>query len=118
MAEKKRQLRLGVFQRANTHHIAAWRHPGARADLADGVALRENAESTEAISRSGRADGFNIMPPYLPGGLDDFITLVLPEPRRRGLFRTDDEGHSLRENLGLARPENQFAVTRGVALRA
>jgi FMN-dependent oxidoreductase (nitrilotriacetate monooxygenase family) len=50
------------------------------------------------------ADGFNIMPPYLPGGLDDFIELVVPELRRRGLFRTEYEGTTLRENLGLRRP--------------
>lgn len=50
------------------------------------------------------ADGFNIMPPTLPGGLTDFIELVLPELRRRGRFRTEYEGRTLRENLGLARP--------------
>ncbi len=55
----------------------------------------------------GGADGFNIMPPTLPGGLDDFVALVLPELRRRGLFRTEYEGKTLRENLGLARPPHQ-----------
>ncbi|XXZ21335.1 hypothetical protein WME92_44670 [Sorangium sp. So ce307] len=55
------------------------------------------------------ADGFNVMPPHLPGGLTDFITLVLPELRRRGIFRTEYEGRTLRENLGLPRPENRFA---------
>jgi FMN-dependent oxidoreductase (nitrilotriacetate monooxygenase family) len=53
------------------------------------------------------ADGFNIMPPYLPGGLDEFVDLVIPELQRRGLFRTEYEGQTLRENLGLPRPENQ-----------
>jgi FMN-dependent oxidoreductase (nitrilotriacetate monooxygenase family) len=47
------------------------------------------------------ADGFNIMPPTVPGGLDDFIELVIPELRRRGLFRSEYEGRTLRENLGL-----------------
>ncbi|MBO9537039.1 LLM class flavin-dependent oxidoreductase [Herbaspirillum sp.] len=56
----------------------------------------------------GGADGFNIMPPTLPGGLDDFIALVLPELRRRGLFRTEYEGATLRENLGLARPPHRI----------
>ena len=50
-------------------------------------------------------DGFNIMPPYIPGALDDFCTLVVPELQRRGLFRTEYEGRTLRENLGLPRPE-------------
>ena len=54
------------------------------------------------------ADGFNIMPPYLPGGLDDFVDLVIPELQHRGLFRTEYEGKTLRENLGLPRPVNQF----------
>ena len=57
---------------------------------------------------NGGSDGFNIMPPYLPGGLDEFVDLVIPELQRRGLFRTEYEGRTLRENLGLPRPENQF----------
>lgn len=53
-------------------------------------------------------DGFNVMFPYLPGGLDDFINLVVPELQRRGLFRREYEGTTLRENLGLPRPQNRF----------
>jgi hypothetical protein len=49
------------------------------------------------------------MPPFLPGGLDDFVELVLPELRRRGLFRTEYEGRTLREHLGLARPASRYA---------
>jgi N-acetyl-S-(2-succino)cysteine monooxygenase len=56
------------------------------------------------------ADGFNLMPPYLPGGLDEFVDLVLPILRQRGLFRTEYEGRTLRENLGLLRPVNQFST--------
>ncbi|KYC38935.1 nitrilotriacetate monooxygenase [Scytonema hofmannii PCC 7110] len=59
---------------------------------------------------NGGADGFNIMPPYLPGGLDDFVDLVIPELQHRGLFRTEYEGRTLRENLGLPRPVNQFTT--------
>ncbi|MFS2005227.1 LLM class flavin-dependent oxidoreductase [Duganella sp. CT11-25] len=47
------------------------------------------------------ADGFNFMAPSLPGGLDDFLTLVVPELQRRGLFRTAYQGSTLREHLGL-----------------
>jgi FMN-dependent oxidoreductase (nitrilotriacetate monooxygenase family) len=50
------------------------------------------------------ADGFNIMPPYLPDGLNDFVEYVVPILRQRGLFRSEYEGRTLRENLGLARP--------------
>jgi FMN-dependent oxidoreductase (nitrilotriacetate monooxygenase family) len=60
------------------------------------------------------ADGFNIMPPYLPGGLDSFIELVIPVLQRRGLFRTEYEGTTLRENLGLKRPERSHRHRKAV----
>jgi alkanesulfonate monooxygenase len=60
-------------------------------------------------------DGFNVMFPYLPGGLDDFVDKVVPELQRRGLFRTEYEGTTLRENLGLPRPENRFFAARARA---
>lgn len=50
---------------------------------------------------AGVADGFNLMPPELPGSLEDFVGLVLPELQKRGLFRTEYEGDTLREHLGL-----------------
>ena len=53
-------------------------------------------------------DGFNVMFPYLPGGLDDFVDKVVPELQRRGMFRREYEGRTLRENLGLPRPRNRF----------
>ena len=53
-------------------------------------------------------DGFNVMFPYLPGGLDDFVDQVVPELQRRGLFRREYEGSTLRENLGLPRPPNRY----------
>jgi len=52
------------------------------------------------------ADGFNVVPPYLPSGFEDFTRLVVPELQRRGLFRKEYEGRTYRENLGLDRPEN------------
>ncbi|MFC7477579.1 LLM class flavin-dependent oxidoreductase [Dankookia sp. GCM10030260] len=53
-------------------------------------------------------DGFNVMFPYLPAGLDDFVDHVVPELQRRGIYRRAYEGATLRENLGLPRPANQF----------
>ena len=47
--------------------------------------------------------------PHLPAGLEDFATQVVPELQRRGLFRTEYQGRTLREHLGLARPANRFA---------
>ena len=61
------------------------------------------------------ADGFNLLPACMPGSLDDFVDLVVPELQRRGLFRTEYEGATLRENLGVPRPPNRFA--RGVSGR-
>jgi len=54
------------------------------------------------------SDGFNVMFPYLPDGLDDFVDRVVPELQRRGIFRRQYEGKTLRENLGLPRPANRF----------
>lgn len=75
------------------------------------------ADQLQAWFEGDAADGFNIMPPWLPGGLDDFIELVLPELRRRGLFRERYEGSTLREHLGLARPAHPraFGGARQVA---
>jgi len=66
------------------------------------------------------ADGFNLMPATLPGGLEDFINLVLPELQRRGLFRTEYSGSTLRDHLGIKRPERRltrpsFNPTQAVA---
>ena len=58
------------------------------------------------------ADGFNLMPPVLPTGLTEFIDQVVPILQKRGLFRTDYEGRTLRENLGLRRPPNRFALAQ------
>jgi FMN-dependent oxidoreductase (nitrilotriacetate monooxygenase family) len=76
-----------------------WTIVGTPSQIAD--ALQERFEAHGV-------DGFNIMPPTLPGGLDDFVTLVLPELRRRGLFRGDYEGSTLRDHLGLPRPAHRI----------
>lgn len=66
------------------------------------------ADQMEEWLASEGSDGFNIMFPFLPAGLDDFVDRVVPELQRRGIFRQEYEGSTLRENLGLPRPENQF----------
>lgn len=55
------------------------------------------------------ADGFNIMPAVLPNQLELFVELVIPELRRRGLFREEYQYSTLRENLGLPQPAINFA---------
>ena len=67
-----------------------WIITGTAADVADALEERFEAHG---------ADGFNIMPPTLPGGLDDVAAHLIPELQRRGLFRTEYAGRTLRENL-------------------
>lgn len=62
------------------------------------------ADQLEHWFTTGAADGFNVLAPTLPHGLKDFADLVIPELQRRGLFRTEYTGRTLREHLGLARP--------------
>ena len=66
------------------------------------------ADQMEEWLTSRGSDGFNIMFPFLPAGLDDFVDKVVPELQKRGIFRTEYEGKTLRENLGLPRPKNRF----------
>jgi len=64
---------------------------------------------------NGACDGFNIMPPYLTGGFDPIVNEIIPILRRRGLFRTDYTGRTLREHLGLDRPRSQFEASQATA---
>ncbi|MGA0345377.1 MAG: LLM class flavin-dependent oxidoreductase [Alphaproteobacteria bacterium] len=66
------------------------------------------ADQMEEWLSTGGADGFTIQFPYLPQGLDDFVEKLVPILQKRGIYREDYEGKTLRENLGLPRPENQF----------
>lgn len=75
------------------------------------------ADELGAWYAAGAADGFVISPPFLPGGLEDFVDQVVPLLQALGLFRTAYEGSSLRENLGLSRPENCFVRTPALAAR-
>jgi alkanesulfonate monooxygenase SsuD/methylene tetrahydromethanopterin reductase-like flavin-dependent oxidoreductase (luciferase family) len=59
------------------------------------------ADDLQEWFEQGAADGFNIMPPYLPGGLADFVDQVVPILQRRGLFRTDYSAATLRGHYGL-----------------
>lgn len=68
------------------------------------------ADEIQQWFEQGAADGFNVMPPVLPESLKEFIELVVPILQERGLFRTEYEGTTLRENLGLAKPINQFTL--------
>ena len=73
------------------------------------------ADQMEEWLETRGSDGFTIQFPYLPQGLDDFVDRVIPVLRDRGLFRKEYEGKTLRENLGLPRPENRFFAERAAA---
>ncbi|WP_052848956.1 LLM class flavin-dependent oxidoreductase [Streptomyces avicenniae] len=68
------------------------------------------ADHLQEWFEQGAADGFNIMPPWLTGGFDVFADEVVPILRRRGLFRTEYTGTTLREHYGLPRPRSSFAT--------
>jgi FMN-dependent oxidoreductase (nitrilotriacetate monooxygenase family) len=95
--EQSRRDNLSIRQLAR-HFAGArghWRIVGTPAQIADEL---------QARFEGGAADGFNVMPSYFPGELDTFAALVVPELQRRGLFRTEYEGRTLREHLGLKQP--------------
>ena len=87
--------------------------PNAAIDrTGDGARVRIAEAPTDApvfvAIRTGASDGFTLMFPYFPGGLDDFINRMIPVLQDRRLFRKAYEGKTLSENLGLPRPENRF----------
>ncbi len=72
------------------------------------------ADVIETWFLNGAADGFNVMPQIYPSGLTQFVDKVIPELQNRGLFRTEYEGASLRERLGLKRPANVRFETKAI----
>ena len=67
------------------------------------------ADTIEDWFQDGAADGFNIMNDIYPSGLAAFVDHVIPLLQKRGIFRTEYEGHTLRNHYGLEEPHNQFA---------
>jgi FMN-dependent oxidoreductase (nitrilotriacetate monooxygenase family) len=68
------------------------------------------ADEMEAWVDAGATDGFNITPTHLPHAIDDFVEFIIPELRRRGRFRSEYEGSTLRQNLGLPTPPSRYAT--------
>ena len=66
------------------------------------------ADEMERWVDEGGSDGFNVVFPFLPQGLDDVTDRLVPELQRRGRFRKEYEGTTLRDHLGLPRPANRF----------
>jgi len=76
------------------------------------------ADDIAAWFAAGAADGFNLMPDVLPSGLATFVDEVVPLLQKRGIFRRDYEGTTLREHLGLARPPSRYADRNATAVSA
>lgn len=85
------------YAASRSHHIVV----GTPDSVADTLAL---------WFRERGCDGFNLMAPYMPGGLDDILERVVPELQNRGVFREDYAGCTLRDHFGLRRPDNVFAA--------
>lgn len=103
--KSRQQLLIDMARRENlTIAELARRTAGGRGHWLVVGTASDIADQMEERFRAGAADGFNVLPATLPGGLDDFISLVVPELQRRGLFRTEYEGATLRDHLGLRHP--------------
>lgn len=106
--KSRQQLLIDLARRGNlTIRQLYLRIAGARGHQQVVGTPQSVADQLQQWFEEDGADGFNIMSPWLPGGLDDFIELALPELRRRGLFRSEYEGATLRQHLGLARPPHR-----------
>jgi alkanesulfonate monooxygenase len=86
------------------------RYAGARGQRTVKGTASEIADQMQEWFVHRGVDGFLIQPAHLPGGLDDFVEMVIPELQNRGIFRTEYEGTTLRDNLGLPRPTSRYAI--------
>lgn len=113
--KSRHQLILDLIRNENlTLKQLVNRLAGARGHFTFTGTPLQLADVIETWFLNGAADGFNVMPQIYPSGLDIFVDKVIPELQNRGLFRTSYEGRTLRENLGLARPENALRQTKVV----
>ena len=108
-----------LLEAARRDNLTLWElcllNAGPRGHLLTIGTPSQIADVMEHWFRNGAADGFNVMPAWLPGSLTDFVDMVIPELQRRGLFRTEYEGTTLRQNLGLPIPASRWNTVPMVA---
>lgn len=107
-SQSGRERAIGLARRENLTVRELARRLGGYSGLSLIGTARTIADEMEDWLSSGACDGFTVMFPYLPAGLEDFVNKVVPELQRRDILRRTYEGVTLRENLGLPRPPNQF----------
>jgi alkanesulfonate monooxygenase len=108
-----RQRAIDLARRENLTVRQLAQRLGGHSGLAMIGTAKTIADEMEEWLMTEASDGFTVQFPYLPGGLDDFCAQVVPELQRRGLFRHEYEGTTLRDNLGLPRPDNRFFPVEG-----
>ncbi|MEW9612920.1 LLM class flavin-dependent oxidoreductase [Shinella sp. S4-D37] len=113
-AKSRSQLIYDLIEREKslTLRQLLWRLAGARGHGTVVGTAEQVADRILGWVDQGASDGFNIMPPYLPGSLEDFVNEVVPILQQKGRFRTEYEGRTLRDHYGLNRPANRFANSR------
>ncbi|WP_043650240.1 LLM class flavin-dependent oxidoreductase [Nocardia thailandica] len=109
-AKSRLQVVAGIVERERpTVRGLLHRLAGARGHRVFAGTPEQVADTIEEWFTQGAADGFNVMPPWYPGGLEVFTSTVVPILRERGLFRTEYTGTTLRDHLGLPRPAGRRA---------
>ena len=103
---RERVIELAKRERLNVRQLA--QRLGGYAGLAFVGTPATIADEMEQWLLERASDGFNVMFPYVPQGLEDFVERVVPELQRRELFRREYPGSTLRDTLGLPRPANRF----------
>lgn len=101
-----------LLEAARRDNLTLWElcllNAGPRGHLLTIGTPAQIADVMEHWFKNGAADGFNVMPAWLPGSLTDFVDMVIPELQRRGLFRREYEGTTLRDHLGLPIPRARW----------
>jgi alkanesulfonate monooxygenase len=110
---RERAIALGKRENLTVRQLA--QRLGGFGGLAMVGTAKSVADEMEEWLTTSASDGFTIQFPYLPGSLNEFCDQLVPELQRRGIFRKEYEGKTLRENLGLPRPGNRFFDTKSVA---